>query len=87
MVSTAFNIVFSACVHCQFVAWNIKAEKEKKKGKKQWSRAYCNFTGLDRQKMEFKLQRNQDLRSKILRKKEPQGGEADMKPEFTQVIL
>lgn len=62
-------------------------KRKKKKGKKQWSRAYCNFTGLDRQKMEFKLQRNQDLRSKILRKKEPQGGEADMKPEFTQVIL
>lgn len=34
MVSTAFNIVFSACVHCQFVAWNIKAEKEKKKKEK-----------------------------------------------------
>lgn len=37
--------------------------------------------------MEFKSQRNQDLRSKILKKKEPQRGETDIRPEFTWVIL
>lgn len=37
--------------------------------------------------MKFKLQRNKDMRSKILKKKEPQRGEADIKTAFTQIIL